>query len=27
MEPTVELLRTELGLPGYDPGIEADDRA
>jgi hypothetical protein len=22
-----ELLRDELGLPGYDPAIEADDRA
>ncbi|WP_186245017.1 GMC family oxidoreductase N-terminal domain-containing protein [Mycobacterium simulans] len=25
-ERTAELLRNELGLPGYDPGAEADDR-
>jgi cholesterol oxidase len=26
-ERAAELLRSEAGLPGYDPGIEADDRA
>lgn len=26
-ERTAELLRAELGLPGYDPATEADDRA
>jgi cholesterol oxidase len=26
-ERTAELLREDLGLPGYDPNIEADDRA
>ncbi|BBX99434.1 hypothetical protein MLAC_47280 [Mycobacterium lacus] len=26
-ERTAELLRAELGLPGYDPAAEADDRA
>jgi cholesterol oxidase len=25
-ERSAELLRRELGLPGYDPATEADDR-